>query len=163
MYVTGPAICRECGAAVGLSGGFCTLCPDLFCADHLVTRKGVATCRGCEGKRLTLEASSEITDAVEQRVIDLLTSDLIHTTGGAHEEVVIETAARQRLFSDTAGEYELRVVEDVQQQLHDMFIDTTWPGCPRHPNHPLWYANGHWRCERDDQAIAPLGSLSRES
>jgi hypothetical protein len=30
------------------------------------------------------------------------------------------------------------VVDDVQQYIHDTFIDTTWPACPRHPNHPLW-------------------------
>lgn len=31
-----------------------------------------------------------------------------------------------------------RVLEETQQWLHDTFVDTTWPRCPEHGNHPLW-------------------------
>ena len=52
-----------------------------------------------------------------------------------------------------------RLVDEVQQDYHDLFIDTTWPACPKHPNHPLWYHDGTWWCPRDEEAIAPLGGL----
>jgi hypothetical protein len=35
-----------------------------------------------------------------------------------------------------------RLVQDVQQALHDEFVDITWPACPHHPNHPLWFKDG---------------------
>lgn len=31
--------------------------------------------------------------------------------------------------------------------------------CPRHPNHPLWFRDGAWYCERDREALAELGGL----
>jgi hypothetical protein len=51
-------------------------------------------------------------------------------------------------------------VDDVQQSFHDMFVDTTWPRCPDHPNHPVWYWEGWWRCERTEKAVAPFGGLA---
>jgi hypothetical protein len=55
-------------------------------------------------------------------------------------------------------------VEDLQQRLHDTFVDTSWPPCPRHPNHPLWLGEGQgggiaWCCQRDEAEIALLGML----
>lgn len=52
------------------------------------------------------------------------------------------------------------LVDDVQQQVHDEFIDVTWPRCPRHPNHPLWLVGGQWQCTRDNVAVSALGKLS---
>lgn len=51
-----------------------------------------------------------------------------------------------------------KVVEDVQQRLQDEFVDTTWPACARHPNHPLEYSEGAWHCPRGG-VIARLGEL----
>jgi hypothetical protein len=31
------------------------------------------------------------------------------------------------------GSYAIKLAEDVQQQRHDAFVDTTWPACPLHP------------------------------
>jgi hypothetical protein len=45
-----------------------------------------------------------------------------------------------------------------QQDIHDGFIDTAWPKCPRHP-HPLWFRDGSWWCERDQLCVARLGEL----
>ena len=63
-----------------------------------------------------------------------------------------------------ASAYPLKVVEAVQQWLHDTFEHTTWPPCPRHLWHPLWLDDAHnrlvWRCTRDDVDVAPLGSLA---
>jgi hypothetical protein len=58
--------------------------------------------------------------------------------------------------------YDLTVVEQFQQLVHDEFWDTTWPACPRHRNHPLWYSETQhaWCCPRDGAALAPLGGLA---
>ena len=62
------------------------------------------------------------------------------------------------------GSYAIKLAEDVQQQLHDTFVDTTWPACPLHPHHPLWLDSEHdravWRCTQAGMDIAPLGSLT---
>lgn len=55
-------------------------------------------------------------------------------------------------------------VEDLQQYLHDTFVDTSWPPCPRHPHHPMWLGEGQgggsvWCCLGDEAEIAPLGML----
>jgi hypothetical protein len=49
---------------------------------------------------------------------------------------------------------------DLQQYLHDAFVDTTWPSCPHHPNHPLGFSDGMWRCGKIATPFAPLGGLS---
>jgi hypothetical protein len=46
----------------------------------------------------------------------------------------------------------------VQQRLHDEFIDTTWPACPEHPSHPLWFDGENWYCEQSGTVVAPLGN-----
>ena len=51
------------------------------------------------------------------------------------------------------------LIDDTQQDLMDTFLDTTWPACPRHPNHPLWFHDGAWHCERDRVPLARLGGL----
>jgi hypothetical protein len=40
------------------------------------------------------------------------------------------------------ADFEQRVVDDVQQFVHDSFADTSWPACPEHPTHPLWFSEG---------------------
>jgi hypothetical protein len=62
------------------------------------------------------------------------------------------------------GSYAIKLAEDVQQRLHDSFVQTTWPACPLHPQHPLWLDDDHnravWRCAQAGIDIAPLGSLT---
>ena len=77
--------------------------------------------------------------------------------GPAHLAEV--TATEARLRPEAYGTEE-RLVEDVQQDFHDLFVDVTWPACPRHPNHPLWYRDGAWWCETDGVAVARLGELA---
>jgi hypothetical protein len=101
----------------------------------------------------------EATDDDQQRVFQLLTQDLAATTGSGHEAIVQRHATYCREYVHEADAYMQKVVDDVQQQLHDEFIDTTWPRCPRHHRHPLWYREGSWWCEHDNIAIAPLGAL----
>jgi hypothetical protein len=91
---------------------------------------------------------------------DVLTSlevDVTRTLGDEYRHFVLHAAGdvRTREINDPAQ----KVVDDVQQRIHNEFIDTTWPACPRHGDHPLWYESGGWWCDRDKAQIAPLGGL----
>jgi hypothetical protein len=61
--------------------------------------------------------------------------------------------------------YDQKVVDDFQQFVQDMHIDTSWPTCPRHPHHPMDYreAIDAWCCPRDGAAIVRLGELAPRS
>jgi hypothetical protein len=141
--------------------GLCLLCGHLFCRAHLVVRKGVATCSPCAAERTNRESSSAVSVADEERVIQLLRADVEATIGTGFQDTIVEAAARLRLFAGDPVQYEDRVVEEVQQHFHDAFVDTTWPSCPYHPNHPLWYSDRSWRCERTHMRVARLGALGR--
>ena len=93
------------------------------------------------------------------RVVALLTQDVVATLGPRHVAIVTAAAMHIRQFYDDYDDYLQRVIDEVQQEVHDCFIDTAWPACPRHPNHPLWLRDGSWRCEQDGDAIAKLGEL----
>lgn len=93
-------------------------------------------------------------------LLEPLERDLRATLGPrVPDDEVARVAAGMREFASTPAEYVERVVESVQQAVHDLFIDTTWPACPRHPQHPLWYHAGAWWCSTDRVAIAPIGEL----
>ncbi len=95
-----------------------------------------------------------------EKIIPLLERDVVATVGLTHRHVVQDAAANVRtLGSIDNGE---KVVEDVQQYFHDTFVDTTWPACPRHHRHPLWYRDGAWWCEQDAVAVARIGNLGSE-
>ena len=81
------------------------------------------------------------------------------TVGESYRYLVDSFATNVReLDIEDDGE---KVVEDVQQYLHDNFVDTTWPTCPRHGRHPLWYGDGAWWCDQDGVAVTRLGELKR--
>jgi len=64
-------------------------------------------------------------------------------------------------FRDSSPPDSIRqCIEEVQQYFQDTFVDTTWPACPVHPNHPLDVVEGAWRCPRGAFAT-PLGELRR--
>jgi hypothetical protein len=100
-----------------------------------------------------------ISDLDEADVVQRLGRDVIATVGTGHLDVVKAMARDQRQFTNDQERYVERVVEDVQQYLHDCFIDTAWPTCPQHPNHPLWFRAGWWLA--DGQPHARLGELGR--
>jgi hypothetical protein len=102
-----------------------------------------------------------VTDADEARVVRLVTQDVAATLGSGHERLIQVVAAHVRTFRDEPDDYVDKVVEDVQQKLHDLFIDTTWPACPFHPTHPLWLHDEQWVCERTHRPVAGLGDLVR--
>src|SRR5687767_14520916 len=99
-----------------------------------------------------------VTDAEEQRVVQLLVQDVRATLGPDHDDIVVSNARRLREFA-LISDFEWRVVNDVQEVIHDVFIDTSWPACPRHPQHPLWYGDRGWSCDKEPELVAPLGSL----
>src|SRR5919206_4643576 len=108
----------------------------------------------------------QITDAVESDLVERLRRDVKAVHGDDHQQLIRDEADRVREFKREydpacdAESYADKVVEDVQQRLMDEFIDTTWPACPRHGKHPLWYRDGSWWCEKDGVAVAPPGGLA---
>ena len=92
-----------------------------------------------------------------ERVTSRLLRDIAATVGPEHRAAVLRRAAELDALelTDAGG----RLVDDVQQLLHDQHVDTGWPACPRHGDHPLWYRDGAWWCEREQIAVAALGGL----
>ena len=98
-----------------------------------------------------------LSDHDEDRVVELLGRDVTATLGAMHLDAVRSAAGSLRQFTDDPARYVDRVVEDFQQYVHDCFIDTSWPACPVHPNHPMWFQGGWWVA--DGHPIAKLGEL----
>jgi hypothetical protein len=93
-------------------------------------------------------------------VLPLLQRDVATTLGKAHEKLIAGIADDVReLKVPNEGE---KVVNDVQQYFHDTDVDATWPACPRHAKHPLWYRDGAWWCVEDGVAVARLGDLKKK-
>ncbi|HEY0777645.1 MAG TPA: hypothetical protein VGD56_06735, partial [Gemmatirosa sp.] len=87
----------------------------------------------------------------------LLGHDVTRTVGVGYRDLVTRVA--ENLAAYGLGDAE-KLVEDVQQEFHDLYVDTTWPACPRHGRHPLWYhEDGWWWCEADSVALHRLGEL----
>jgi len=103
------------------------------------------------------------------RVVRLLGDDARRTLGEGLLAELSDVAANIRELArgwdhdgrDYQKDCEQKVVDDFQQYVHDTHTHTTWPPCPRHPNHPLEYtAEGDaWCCPRDGAAVAQLGAL----
>jgi hypothetical protein len=89
--------------------------------------------------------------------LPLLHRDVERTLGGEYATLIDDVARDVRLLG--AGDATAKTVNDVQQHFHDMHIDPTWPSCPRHHRHPLWYRDGAWWCAEDGAPVARLGEL----
>ena len=99
------------------------------------------------------------TDLDQERVVQLLILDLHATVGVEHSHLAVANSIRLRQFIDEQARYVEAVVESTQQDIHDEFIDTSWPKCPRH-KHPMWFRDGAWCCQSDGTPIAALGTLA---
>jgi hypothetical protein len=60
------------------------------------------------------------------------------------------------------------VLDALIEAAWDASGDSTWPACPRHPQHPLRWIPGpqggqSWACPTDDQLVATVGQLHRAS
>jgi len=109
-----------------------------------------------------------------KRIVRLLLADAVATLGESARGQVLDVAANMdennaRVWleqgdslAQVQAAFDQGVGDNFQQDVHDTHWDTTWPACPRHPNHPLWYDLGRdaWCCPRDGAAIAPLGGLA---
>ena len=109
-----------------------------------------------------------------ERIVRLLIADAVATLGERARAGVLPVAANMeennaRLWleqgdslAEVQAAFDRGVVNNFQQDVHDEHWDTTWPTCPRHPNHPLWYddAREAWCCQSDGAALAPLGGLA---
>jgi hypothetical protein len=94
-------------------------------------------------------------------VVDCLTRDVATTVGEARAALVRDAVRHlSGYMAVTDAHFVDRLVEEVQQALHDEFVDITWPACPRHPNHPMWFKDGWWWCEKDEVRVVELGSLA---
>ena len=91
---------------------------------------------------------------------DALKRDVVSTLGPGYGKVVDRHAQRMLPLAG-AGDDVLtaKLASDVQQELHETFVDTTWPHCPTHPNHPLWFEDEAWRCTSGGAFVARLGEL----
>ena len=101
-----------------------------------------------------------ITQAEELQLVEGLRRDLTRWGHGRHLHRVDAALVRARAMAD--GRLDLfaeELVGEVQQDLMDLFIDTTWPRCPRHYRHPLWFHDGGWFCDQDQVKVASLGDL----
>lgn len=96
----------------------------------------------------------------EYPAIALLREDVASTLGSRYAARVDAHAQRLLPFQDWPQDsFAAKLIEDVQQEMHELFIDTAWPHCPQHPNHPLWFDAGAWRCSAAGAAVAALGDL----
>ena len=91
---------------------------------------------------------------------DRLLRDVVGTVGEQHRAAVLHRAAELRTLD--LDHPDSKLVDDIQQYLHDIFADVQWPACPRHASHPLWYHDEAWWCEQDAIEVARLGELTRQ-
>ena len=95
-------------------------------------------------------------------VTDLVASDLVATLGWTREQARAVVAPFGNVSERDPEHLGFEVAEEVQQWLHDSFLDTSWPHCPSHPNHPLWLSEEEpftWHCPKDRVPIVRLGYL----
>ena len=98
-------------------------------------------------------------------LLDLLRADLTGTLGWRRqvaEQIVGDWVDQGIGWATTPVQLAHSVAEGIQQYLHDTFVDTTWPSCPLHPNHPLFLHllpddRLMWECESSTWAT-PLGT-----
>lgn len=91
------------------------------------------------------------------RTAQLLDRDVARTLGAHHRKIVrFETSIVAILDRPDIDDV---LVEHVQQVVHHT-VNSTWPACPLHSKHPLWYEDGAWWCTQDHVRIAALGELS---
>lgn len=97
-----------------------------------------------------------------EEIVSLIAADLVATLGWTSEQAIGVAATVGRVHDPDTELLAMEATEEVQVWLHDSFLDTSWPRCPRHPNHPLWLGEEQpftWRCPRTGDDVAALGSL----
>ena len=95
-----------------------------------------------------------------EQLFRLLLSDVAQTIGPECREEIGQFARSEVALNPHRTHDARELVDAVQQYIHDCFIDTTWPACPRHPNHPLAFNGREWCCPADGVPAAALGQLA---
>jgi len=96
-----------------------------------------------------------------RRVLQRLLRDVEVALGQSGLEQASSFIGQEQALGNVREECLEELVGSLQTYIHDMFIDTTWPACPKHSNHPLWFGrDDSWWCDRDDERVAPLGELA---
>jgi len=95
-----------------------------------------------------------------EEVVELLLRDVETTLGASAREEASAFARLERRLGNVRDGHAETLVDSVQTYIHDCFIDPTWPACPLHGHHPLWFGRDDaWWCTSDDVKVAALGSL----
>jgi hypothetical protein len=95
------------------------------------------------------------------RLLELLLRDVEATLGVSGKDEAIRFARDERAIGNVGDDNPEALVDSFQTYVHDSFIDTVWPACPKHHSHPLWFGRGDsWWCTQDHERIAPLGDLN---
>ena len=93
--------------------------------------------------------------------VEKLKRDVAATVGHRHTALVDDSAARLLPFIEPDEWFGAKLTDDVQQEIHDTFIDTTWPSCPDHGSHPLWLTEElMWTCQSTGRSVCRLGQLA---
>ena len=99
-------------------------------------------------------------ETTSERVVRLLLRDVEATLGRSGLEEAVRFLRHDFALNPQRADYPEEIVGTLQTHIHDCFIDTTWPACPRHRTHPLWFGQqDSWWCSTDGEVIAALGGL----
>lgn len=108
---------------------------------------------------LTLEHVTSVVNAL----IDDVVASLGCSADVATDAVLAEALSILSWMDDDLGDtfFAIKLGDDVQQYFHDRFVDTTWPACPDHPNHPLDFKGEPmtWTCPTTHESKCSLGNL----
>ncbi len=88
--------------------------------------------------------------------LERVSRDVASTIGPGLDDHIRTVAEDMTMWPD-ASTYEEEFVSQVQQVIHDLRIDVSWPRCPKHADHPMWYSKGWWHA--DGSPYARLGEL----
>src|SRR4051812_4444164 len=95
-----------------------------------------------------------------RRFLRLLLRDVDVTLGRSGLQLALSFIHDDRALGNAQKEYPDDLVSRLQTYIHDEFVDTTWPACPKHPNHPLWFGrDDSWWCGQSGERVAALGEL----
>lgn len=111
-----------------------------------------------------------VSPAERERAFRLIQADVLATLKDDLDRV-LRQLRRELGYAPGYGDsgpnsYIANVAERLQQWIHDNFVDTSWPLCPLHGQHPLFLDEEErlvWKCLELDQEIAPLGALGRDA
>ena len=95
-----------------------------------------------------------------ERVVELILRDVETTLGPSARDEAAAFARLERRLGNVPADRAETLVDTLQTYIHDCFIDPTWPACPIHATHPLWFGKENsWWCAMDDVKVAALGEL----